>query len=161
MKANSNYFLIFCISLFFLAAGCKSVTSENTEKETIQNLASMKAPVQKVLDEQATCWSNGDLACYMEGYWKSDSLVFVGKSGLTYGWQATLDNYKRNYPDTGAMGKLSFEILEMNPLSNETMLVIGKWHLKRDIAAGDLQGHFSVIFKRFPEGWKIIADHSS
>ncbi len=117
--------------------------------------------VQKVLDQQADCWSKGDLVCYMEGYWKSDSLVFVGKSGLTYGWQPTLDNYKRNYPDPVAMGKLTFDILEMKPLSEETMLVIGKWHLKREVAAGDLQGHFSVVFKRLADGWKIVADQSS
>lgn len=114
-----------------------------------------------MLAEQAACWSAGDLTCYMQGYWKSDSLLFVGSRGLTYGWQQTLDNYKRSYPDVSAMGKLHFELKELRPLSPETMLVVGKWHLQREAAKGDLEGHFSVIFRRFPGGWKIIADQSS
>ncbi|MEJ8755418.1 nuclear transport factor 2 family protein [Pontibacter sp. H259] len=117
--------------------------------------------VKVVLADQAACWSNGDLECYMQGYWKSDSLLFIGKSGLTYGWQQTLDNYKRGYPDVSAMGKLTFDLKEVKQLSPENILVVGKWHLQREAAKGDLQGHFSVIFKRFAEGWKIIADHSS
>lgn len=114
-----------------------------------------------MLEEQAKCWRKGDLECYMQGYWKSDSLLFIGSRGLTYGWQPTLDNYKRGYPDVSAMGKLNFDLKEFRQLSPETMLVVGKWHLQRDAAKGDLEGHFSVIFQKFPEGWKIIADHSS
>ena len=97
----------------------------------------------------------------MQGYWKSDSLLFIGKSGLTYGWQQTLDNYKRSYPDVSDMGKLTFDLKEVRELSAENILVVGKWHLQREAAKGDLQGHFSVIFKRFADGWKIVADHSS
>ncbi|OKL39655.1 DUF4440 domain-containing protein [Pontibacter flavimaris] len=119
------------------------------------------AAVRQVLEEQAQCWSRGELVCYMQGYWKSDSLLFVGSRGLTYGWQQTLDNYKRGYPGVSAMGKLNFDLKELRPLSPETMLVVGKWHLQRDADKGDLEGHFSVIFRKFPEGWKIIADHSS
>ncbi len=136
-------------------------TSCQSTKPVQTTALSAEASVKQVLSEQADCWSKGDLECYMKGYWKSDSLLFVGKSGLTYGWQKTLDNYKRNYPDVTAMGKLNFDLKEMRHLSPETILVVGKWHLKRDAAKGDLQGHFSVIFKRFPDGWKIIADHSS
>lgn len=159
-KRNKLYLFIICALL--TACQGAGVQEQYHEQEQVDyNGALAKTEVQLVLDEQAACWSIGDLECYMAGYWKSDSLVFIGKSGLTYGWQPTLENYKRGYPNTAAMGKLTFNILEMKNLSAETMLVIGKWHLKRDIEAGDLQGHFSVIFKRFPEGWKIIADHSS
>ncbi|MDX5438171.1 MAG: DUF4440 domain-containing protein, partial [Pontibacter sp.] len=70
-------------------------------------------------------------------------------------------NYRRSYPDPTAMGKLQFDLKELKNLSPETMLVVGKWHLQREAGKGDLEGHFSVIFKRFAEGWKIIADHSS
>jgi ketosteroid isomerase-like protein len=128
--------------------------------QTVDPAATEEA-VKAVLNAQAECWSNGDLACYMDGYWKSDSLLFIGKSGLTYGWQQTFDNYKRSYPDASAMGKLAFDLKELRSLSPETMLVVGKWHLKREATKGDLQGHFSVIFKRFANGWKIVADHSS
>lgn len=147
-----------------LLMSCQGTGVPEQQHEVVQvqfNAEVAKNQVQQVLDEQAACWSKGDLECYMDGYWKSDSLVFVGKSGLTYGWKPTLNNYKRNYPDTAAMGELTFDILEMKPLSQETMFVIGKWHLKREVEAGDLEGHFSIILQHFADGWKIIADHSS
>ena len=150
---KNSLYLIFGLSLAYFTA-C-------TPKHTPQSTADAKKEIRKVLEEQSTCWTRGDLECYMQGYWKSDSLLFIGSRGLTYGWQQTLENYKRGYPDASAMGKLTFDLKEMQQLSPETMLVVGKWHLKREIAAGDLQGHFSVIFRKFSDGWKIIADHSS
>ena len=161
MKSRNNLFIVYVFSLALIAAACqpaKPVTSVQTQ--TI-DLPATEAAVKAVLNAQAECWSLGDLECYMDGYWRSDSLLFIGKSGLTYGWQPTLDNYKRGYPDASAMGKLTFDLKEFRSLSPETMLVVGKWHLQRDASKGDLQGHFSVIFKRFADGWKIIADHSS
>ncbi|PTX14957.1 ketosteroid isomerase-like protein [Pontibacter mucosus] len=147
-----------------LAFGMLSISacqpSQKSEATAEQN-ADSTAAVRQVLEEQAACWSAGDLECYMQGYWKSDSLLFIGSRGLTYGWQPTLDNYKRGYPDVSAMGKLAFDLKEFRQLSPETMLVVGKWHLQRDAEKGDLEGHFSVIFRKFPEGWRIIADHSS
>lgn len=128
---------------------------------TLNKSAAAEAQVRQVLAEQAECWSRGDLECYMQGYWKSDSLLFIGARGLTYGWQQTLENYRRSYPDPSAMGKLQFDLKELKHLSPETILVVGKWHLQREAAKGDLEGHFSVIFKNFAEGWRIIADHSS
>ncbi|PRY11934.1 uncharacterized protein DUF4440 [Pontibacter ummariensis] len=122
---------------------------------------SAKAAVRQVLEEQAACWSRGDLECYMQGYWQSDSLLFIGSRGLTYGWQQTLENYRRSYPDPAAMGTLRFDLKEVKELSPETMLVVGKWHLAREASKGDLEGHFSVIFRKFADGWKIVADHSS
>ena len=95
----------------------------------------------------------------MIGYWKNDSLVFVGKSGLTYGYAKTLANYKKNYPDTTYMGKLHFDIINLKPLGKAHYFVIGKWQLKRTI--GDVGGHFTLLFKKTKNGWKIIADHSS
>lgn len=148
-------------SLFFIFGLSLACTSACTSNNTPQASADAKTEIREVLEEQSTCWSRGDLECYMQGYWKSDSLLFIGSRGLTYGWQQTLDNYKRGYPDASAMGQLTFDLKELRQLSPETMLVVGKWHLKRDVAAGDLEGHFSVIFRKFSEGWKIIADHSS
>jgi ketosteroid isomerase-like protein len=85
--------------------------------------------------------------------------MFIGKSGIIYGWQKTLDNYKKGYPDKKAMGKLNFTLLEMKALSPEYYFVIGKWHLQRTI--GDLQGIFTLLFKKINGEWLIIADHSS
>ena len=136
------------------------------EQQATQNTASQttdsaKTEIREVLATQSDCWSKGDLECYMQGYWKSDSLLFIGSRGLTSGWQQTLDHYKRGYPDAAAMGTLTFDLKEMRELSAESMLVVGKWHLQREEAKGDLEGHFSVIFRKFADGWKIVADHSS
>lgn len=145
---------IYLLLVLALCAACATQQSNRLSTSKVAN-------VKQVLANQAACWSNGDLECYMQGYWQSDSLLFIGSRGLTYGWQQTLANYKRSYPDPAAMGKLNFELKEVKTLSPETMLVVGKWHLEREAAKGDLQGHFSVIFQRFKDGWKIIADHSS
>ncbi|MBX0334994.1 nuclear transport factor 2 family protein [Pontibacter sp. HSC-14F20] len=132
-----------------------------TDAPVLHDTAASEAEVRPMLASQSACWSQGNLDCFMQDYWKSDSLLFVGKSGLTYGWQKTLDNYRKSYPDPAAMGELTFDLKEVRHLAADHMLVVGKWHLQRDADLGDLQGHFSIILKRFPEGWKIIADHSS
>ena len=115
--------------------------------------------IRKVLDNQIKGWNNGDIEGFMQGYWKNDSLMFIGKNGIHWGWQATLENYKKNYPDTAAMGKLSFDILVVKKLSPEYFYVVGKWMLTRSI--GDLSGHYNLLFKKINGIWLIIADHSS
>ena len=115
--------------------------------------------IKSLLTTQIESWNKGDLEGYMQTYWKSDSLSFIGKSGLKRGWQTTLDNYKKGYPDTTAMGKLSFEILETKILSREYAYVIGKWHLKRSI--GDLNGAYTLLLRKIKGEWKIVSDHSS
>lgn len=154
---KNKLYTLLAFSMLSISA-CQS--SQRTEVATTQDIDATAA-VRQVLEEQAACWSAGNLECYMQGYWKSDSLLFIGSRGLTYGWQQTLDNYKRSYPDVSTMGKLAFDLKEFRQLSPETLLVVGKWHLQRDAEKGDLEGHFSVIFRKFPEGWRVIADHSS
>ena len=85
--------------------------------------------------------------------------MFIGKSGITYGWQKTLDNYKKNYPDTASMGKLNFDLLSVQPVSENYFFVVGKWHLTRSI--GDVGGVFTLLFRKVKNKWVIIADHSS
>ncbi len=115
--------------------------------------------IRKILSNQEDAWNRGDINDFMQGYWKSDSLLFIGKSGVTNGWQKTLNNYKKNYPDTAAMGVLNFELLQLKPLSAEYYFVIGKWHLQR--TAGDIGGHFTLLFKKINGVWLIVTDHSS
>ncbi|MEP6617021.1 MAG: DUF4440 domain-containing protein, partial [Ginsengibacter sp.] len=93
------------------------------------------------------------------GYWNNDSLMFIGKSGVTYGWQQALLNYKKNYADTVAMGHLDFAILQIKKLSEFYYFVIGKWHLARSI--GDVGGHFTLLFRKIKNHWLIVADHTS
>lgn len=115
--------------------------------------------ISELMKQQEMCWSAGDLECFMEPYWRSDSLKFIGSKGLTYGWQQTLDNYKKSYPTANEMGKLTFSNLYFEQLSKDYVSVIGKWHLERN--KGDIEGHYSLIWKRMGGQWKIISDHSS
>jgi ketosteroid isomerase-like protein len=117
------------------------------------------AAIRAVMNEQVKAWNNGDIDTFMQTYWKSDSLLFVGSKGPSYGWQTTLNNYKRSYPDTVAMGKLDFNILEVKLLSSDYGFVLGKWHLTRTI--GDIGGHFTLLFRKINGQWYIIADHTS
>ncbi|MBI1343486.1 MAG: DUF4440 domain-containing protein [Terrimonas sp.] len=115
--------------------------------------------ILKAMDAQVVAWNKADLATFMETYWKNDSLMFIGKSGITYGWQNTLDNYKKNYPGKAAMGEFTSTVLHIRQLSKEYYMVVGKWYLKRSI--GDASGHYSLIFRKINGQWLIIADHSS
>ena len=115
--------------------------------------------IRGVLEEQVTCWNKGDLDCFMQGYLNSNELVFVGSGGPKYGWQVTLNNYKKSYPDRAAMGTLKLDLLKFQPLGKKHYLVIGKWVLNRKLDAP--QGHFSLVFEKINGEWKIIADHSS
>ncbi len=115
--------------------------------------------VRNLLAEQTKQWNDGDIPSFMNTYWKSDSLMFIGKSGVTWGWQKTMDNYKKNYPDTVAMGKLDFELLEVKRLSVTYFFVVGKWHLTRSI--GNIGGAFTLLFRKVKNNWVIVADHSS
>ncbi|MEI9908790.1 MAG: nuclear transport factor 2 family protein [Bacteroidota bacterium] len=118
-----------------------------------------KLSIRKLLNSQTIAWNNGDIESFMKGYWENDSLMFIGKSGITYGWNNTLTNYKKNYPDTASMGKLAFTLLVVKKLSSEYYQVIGKWHLQRSI--GNLEGHFTLLFQKINGNWMIVSDHSS
>jgi ketosteroid isomerase-like protein len=118
-----------------------------------------ESAIRQALNEQIEAWNQGDIERFMKTYWDNDSLMFIGKSGIQYGWNNTLSNYKKNYPDTIAMGKLSFKILKVSRLSAEYFYVVGKWHLQRSI--GDLEGHYDLLFRKINGRWVIVADHSS
>jgi uncharacterized protein (TIGR02246 family) len=115
--------------------------------------------IRQLLTVQTENWNKGDIEGFMQTYWKSDSLMFIGKSGVHFGWQETLNNYKKGYPDTTAMGKLSFDVIAVKKLSPEYYYVVGKWMLKRTI--GDLSGHYDLLLRKINGNWYIIADHSS
>ena len=115
--------------------------------------------LRKVLEVQQKSWNNGDIEGFMTTYWNNDSLMFIGKTGVTYGWQNTLNNYKKGYPDKAAMGTLNFNLISIKKVSRKYYSIIGKWHLTRE--AGDLQGHFTLLLKKIHRHWFIIQDHSS
>jgi len=115
--------------------------------------------IQKILSAQTEQWNKGDLEKFMEGYWHSDSLMFIGKSGITYGYSNALKNYQAGYSDTVQMGKLRFELVSLKPISNDHYFVVGKWFLKRSI--GDLSGVYTLLFRKINGEWFIVVDHSS
>lgn len=115
--------------------------------------------IRQIMAKQELAWNRFDLEGFMEGYWHSDSLRFIGSKGLTFGWQNTLDNYKRSYPNPDAMGTLKFTILSVELLSGKSAFVIGKWQLtrKQDL----LSGHYTLLWRKIKGKWVIVADHSS
>jgi ketosteroid isomerase-like protein len=115
--------------------------------------------IKSILENQTASWNKGDLNSFMAGYLHSDSLVFIGKSGPTYGYDNTLANYKKSYPDTSHMGKLHFDIVSIKPLNSNHYFVIGKWFLTRTV--GNVNGVFTLVLRKTKEGWKIISDHSN
>ncbi|TXB65347.1 nuclear transport factor 2 family protein [Vicingus serpentipes] len=114
--------------------------------------------IKKVMSLQEEAWNNGDIEQFMEGYWKSDSLMFIGKNGIKYGWQTTLDNYKVSYPDKTAMGKLNFEIIKLE-VNSSSAYMLGKWKLLRKEDTPN--GYFTLYWKKIEGKWVITIDHTS
>jgi ketosteroid isomerase-like protein len=136
------------IFILFAFLSIKSFSQSKNEKA-----------IRQLLNTQNEAWNKGDIDGFMVGYWNSDSLMFIGKSGLKYGYQTTLANYKKSYPDKAAMGELKFDLLKINLIDSKNAFVVGKWFLKRSI--GDVEGHFTLFLKKMQGQWTIIADHSS
>lgn len=116
--------------------------------------------ILETLKHQTDDWNTGRIDRFMVSYWESDSLTFVSKVGITYGYQATLANYKKRYPDRASMGTLKFDILELDLLNSTTAYVIGKFHLTRP-EIGDAEGHFTLLWRKIKNRWVIVSDHTS
>ena len=135
------------VLILLLLVSCK----ENSQNDDI-------AAIKAVLSAQEKAWSNYDIDGYMEGYWKSDSLKFYGASGLTYGWETTLGNYKKRYPTKEHTGTLNFKINDITKIKDGAYFVMGQYHLTRPI--GNANGVFMIILKKIDGEWKIVADTS-
>jgi ketosteroid isomerase-like protein len=133
------------ILITIVTISCSNTTSEN-------------AAIMKVMNAQEQAWSDGNVDEFMKGYWQSDSLMFVGKNGIKYGWQTTLDNYKKSYPDKAAMGKLEFEVIKLE-VNGESAFMLGKWSLIR--AEDNPNGYFDLYWKKINNNWVITIDHTS
>ena len=120
-----------------------------------------EAGIRAVMDAQQAAWNRGDVEAFMSGYDASDSTTFVG-STITRGYRQVLENYHRRYPTKEKMGRLTFSGIEVMPLGSEYASVLGKWHLDRSReAGGEVGGIFTLLFRKTPNGWKIILDHTS
>lgn len=127
-----------------------STTAQNKDEQQILT----------ILEAQSKAWNAGKIDQFMKGYWQSDSLIFIGSGGITYGYDTTLKNYYKRYSDRDAMGQLTFTILKLKRISANSYFVIGKWFLKRE-KNGDVGGHFTLLWKKIKGEWVIVADHSS
>jgi uncharacterized protein (TIGR02246 family) len=117
------------------------------------------AAISAVLNAQVAAWNRGDVDAFLEGYWRDPEVSFGSPSGFTKGWDRVRDHYKKSYADRAAMGTLDFSGLEFRFLGPDAALVLGHWHLQRE--KGDIGGVFSLVWQRFPEGWRIVHDHTS
>ena len=117
------------------------------------------AQIRAVLDMQTAAWNRGDIDTFMTSYWNSNQTEFLGASGIAHGWQAVLDRYHRSYPDRKTMGTVSFSDLEIHLTCADAAYVVGKFHLIRE--SDQPSGVFSLDFRKFPEGWRIVLDHTT
>ncbi len=144
--------LLCCVGMFvggFAALGVLSPPQSSRAEEALVQLLKL----------QAEEWNRGDLEAFMQGYWRSPALTFAGARGIERGWDGVLARYKRVYPDRTAMGHLTFSGLEITPLGEDAALVLGRWQIQRD--RDQPSGVFSLVLRRFPDGWRIIHDHTS
>lgn len=142
MIHRSLTLLIFLVSPFFGQAQTKDIEA-----------------VKRILIQQSVDWNKGDIDAFMEYYWKSDELQFIGSGGVIKGWQATLERYQRTYPDRDAMGQLTFDILEVHQLSRNVIMLTGKYTLERKNDRPT--GYFLLMWKKMKGKWLIVADHTS
>jgi ketosteroid isomerase-like protein len=142
-----------CFAVSFLAAAIIGSTSAQTQTGT------PAAEIQRVIRAQESAWNRGDIEAFMNGYWRSDETVFISGDEVTRGWQKVLDRYKTKYSDRAKMGTLTFSDLEITSLISDSAVALGSWKLKR--ANDEPHGRFTLIFRKFPDGWKIIHDHTS
>jgi len=125
----------------------------NLQKARIAN------EIRAVMTKQTADWNRGDIDAFMLGYWNSEKLLFVGSSGVTRGWRPTLDRYKKSYDSRAKMGTLTFSNLEIDVISRDAAVVLGRWSLARQKDTPN--GTFTLIFRKFKEGWRIVHDHTS
>ncbi|HNZ42060.1 MAG TPA: nuclear transport factor 2 family protein [Bacteroidales bacterium] len=133
--------------LFTIAVQAQEVSEKN------------RYEIVAVLTHQQKCWNNGDIDGYMDGYWKSDSLKFITKNGVTAGWEQTLSSYKQHYTSREMMGTLVFDEVSMLQMNTVTVFVMGRWTLQRTNET--VGGRFTQLVKKIGGKWKIIIDHTS
>jgi ketosteroid isomerase-like protein len=123
----------------------------------------IKSDIRKVMNEQVEAWNSGDVEGFMQGYWNSPDMRFVSGDNVERGWQAALDRYKKSYDSKAKMGFLTFKDLEINVLSKDSAVVLGSWNLDREVDGkkDNPHGKFTLIFRKFKTGWKIVHDHTS
>lgn len=153
MAKRQFLLIVFCVALSATTcfADRQSSTQVNSEPET--------EAISSLLNKQVSDWNRGDVPAFMEGYWHSKYTEFVGSSGILQGWDEVLQRYLHSYPNRAAMGHLTFSGLEIHLLCPDSAYVVGEYRLDRQ--QDTLRGVFTLTFKKFPEGWRIVNDHTT
>jgi len=152
---------LFAALLVSMSAGVWTTWSQSSESsESVFHVEGMPVEVAEVMAHQLKAWNAADLVGFMKGYWESDSLRFVGSSGVTRGHRATLERYIKGYPDAQAMGQLTFVNQEWVSLGEEAGWLLGSWHLDKE-GMEDAQGMYTLLWRKLEGHWVIVADHSS
>jgi ketosteroid isomerase-like protein len=117
------------------------------------------AAIRTVVDNQAAAWNRGDIDAFMTGYARSPETTFVSGDEVTHGWQTVHDRYAKKYDSREKMGTLTFSNLTITPLCDDAAIVVGSWRLERK--DDQPHGKFTLLFRKLPEGWRIVVDHTS
>lgn len=156
-------FLMMTVAVSLIAASVVMIAGQGKDRAAASKQGGREAKdvaaIRAVLDAQAEGWNRGDVDAYMDGYMRSPETVLVSGDSVTRGWQVVLDRYKKNYNSREKMGRLSFTEIEVNLLGKDAAMALGRWQLTR--AADTPHGRFTLIFRRTPQGWRIIHDHTS
>ena len=147
------------IWLLWLCATALAPGGARAQAPTGSGTSGAEDAIRVLLTSQAEAWNRGDLDSFLEGYWKSERTTFAGASGVARGWEGLWQRYLRTYPDRRAMGRLTFSELEITLLAPDAAFVLGHWQLERE--ADRPGGVFTLLLRKFPEGWRIIHDHTS
>lgn len=143
------------LTLFLISIALTANVAAQSESQK----TNISVDIRKVMDDQSAAWNRGDIDAFMAGYWKSEKLVFISTDNVTRGWQPTLDRYKKSYDSRAKMGVLKFSDLEFFVLSKDATIVLGSWELTRE--KDNPHGKFTLTFRKFKDGWRIIMDHTS
>lgn len=148
-------------AFLFLALLSLSCHARAQSPSAAPALPDSKSAVEHVLRSQQEAWNRHDLEAFMAGYWNSPELTFFSGASEHKGWQATLDRYRATYASPGhEMGKLEFSGLRVEMLGGDAAFARGAWHLTMPDGKTP-HGLFTLVFRKFPEGWKIVHDHTS
>ena len=141
-----NCVLTICLTLITIAAASQSKSDRDQ--------------IYQTMSRQADDWNQGNISSFMNGYWESDSLMFVGKSGVTYGYKATYENYMKRYPDRPTMGTLKFDFINLSFPQQDVAFLVGKFYLTRP-EKGDASGFYTLLWRKIKGKWVIVCDHTS
>jgi hypothetical protein len=150
MNSSMLKFTAICLTVFSFL---QNLNADEQLSKNDENL------IRSCMQKQEDAWNSGNIGKFMDAYWKSSELVYIGSNGPTYTWQGIHDNYIKRYPDLVTMGKLKYDIIKISMIDQKTAFLIGKYNLTRSI--GNASGYFSLVLKKIKGEWLIISDHTS